>query len=96
MVKGSSGRVYCPLEPFFCLCWGIGPIVSIFIHINYERKMDMKTKENSANDSAIKSIKDSTKKIIAFRKACKAQGTGLSHYILMDKRRGQQVENEGN
>lgn len=24
-------------------------------------------------------------KIIATRKACKAQGTGLSHYILMDK-----------
>jgi modified peptide precursor CbpA len=24
--------------------------------------------------------------VIAFRKACKADGTGLSHYILMDKK----------
>jgi modified peptide precursor CbpA len=26
-----------------------------------------------------------SKKVIATRKACKAQGTGLSHFILMDK-----------
>ena len=26
-----------------------------------------------------------TKKIIAVRKSCSADGTGLSHYILMDK-----------
>jgi len=29
---------------------------------------------------------DTKKKVIAFRKACKAEGTGLSHYILMDKK----------
>ncbi|MBI4707383.1 MAG: modified peptide precursor CbpA [Candidatus Omnitrophica bacterium] len=26
------------------------------------------------------------KDVIAFRKKCKANGTGLSHYILLDKR----------
>ncbi len=26
------------------------------------------------------------KKIVAFRKTCKATGTGLSHYILMDRK----------
>ncbi len=26
------------------------------------------------------------KEVIAFRKACKATGTGLSHYILMDRK----------
>lgn len=28
-------------------------------------------------------LKHSTKPVIAFRKVCKAKGTGLSHYILM-------------
>ena len=26
------------------------------------------------------------KKVIAYRKSCKAVGTGLSHYILMDRK----------
>ncbi len=26
------------------------------------------------------------KKVIAYRKKCQAKGTGLSHYILMDKK----------
>lgn len=26
------------------------------------------------------------KDLISYRKACKANGTGLSHYILMDKK----------
>lgn len=30
--------------------------------------------------------KTEKKDVIAFRKACKASGTGLSHYILMDKK----------
>jgi len=41
------------------------------------RRMKMKKaqkKQNAAQD------------IIATRKSCKADGTGLSHYILMDKR----------
>jgi modified peptide precursor CbpA len=29
-------------------------------------------------------VKKPVKQIIAFRKACKASGTGLSHYILME------------
>ena len=28
-------------------------------------------------------MKKQSKTVIAFRKVCKAQGTGLSHYILM-------------
>lgn len=27
-----------------------------------------------------------TKDVIAYRKSCRAKGTGLSHYILMDKK----------
>lgn len=30
--------------------------------------------------------KRTLRKIIAVRKACKTDGTGLSHYILMDKK----------
>ena len=33
-----------------------------------------------------KKIKKADKEIIATRKTCKADGTGLSHYILMDKK----------
>jgi modified peptide precursor CbpA len=31
-------------------------------------------------------MKKNSKKIIASRKSCKAGGTGLSHYILMDRK----------
>ena len=33
--------------------------------------------------------KETTKKkeVIAYRKACKTEGTGLSHYILMDRKK---------
>ncbi len=30
--------------------------------------------------------KQSKKNVIAHRKTCQAKGTGLSHYILMDKK----------
>lgn len=30
--------------------------------------------------------KEASRKIIAVRKTCKTDGTGLSHYILMDKK----------
>jgi len=30
--------------------------------------------------------KSSKKAVIAYRKRCKATGTGLSHYILMDRK----------
>jgi modified peptide precursor CbpA len=32
--------------------------------------------------------KDAKKDVVSMRKACKATGTGLSHYILMDKKTG--------
>ncbi len=31
-----------------------------------------------------KTVKKSAK-VIAYRKSCRAEGTGLSHYILMDR-----------
>ena len=31
-------------------------------------------------------MKKTKKEVIAYRKACKASGTGLSHYILLDKK----------
>ena len=33
-----------------------------------------------------KSVKRVEKDVIAYRKKCKVNGTGLSHYILMDKK----------
>lgn len=39
-----------------------------------ERRMDMKEK---------KAVKED---VIAYRKGCEARGTGLSHYILMDRK----------
>lgn len=33
-----------------------------------------------------KSVKRVEKDVIAYRKKCSANGTGLSHYILMDKK----------
>ena len=30
--------------------------------------------------------KTAAKKVVATRKTCKATGTGLSHYVLMDKK----------
>ena len=34
-----------------------------------------------------KNDKKNTKKdVVAYRKSCKAKGTGLSHYILMDRK----------
>lgn len=30
--------------------------------------------------------KNVKKEVIAYRKSCKAKGTGLSHYILMDRK----------
>jgi modified peptide precursor CbpA len=44
-----------------------------FISTQPERRRQMKKK------SAVKSV-------IAYRKSCKAKGTGLSHYILMDRK----------
>jgi modified peptide precursor CbpA len=43
------------------------------IKIKQDRRINMKTK---------KAIKD----VIAYRKGCKAKGTGLSHYILMRRK----------
>lgn len=31
-------------------------------------------------------MKQQRKEVIAYRKSCAANGTGLSHYILMDKK----------
>ena len=31
-------------------------------------------------------MKKAKRSVIAIRKTCKARGTGLSHYILMDKK----------
>jgi modified peptide precursor CbpA len=33
-----------------------------------------------------KNMKNTKKDVIAYRKTCPAKGTGLSHYILMDKK----------
>jgi len=44
-------------------------------HFSHKLEMTMKTKK-----------KQKAKKVIAYRKSCKAKGVGLSHYILMDKK----------
>ncbi len=40
-------------------------------------KNETKTKTERSKQNRVK--------IIAFRKSCKADGTGLSHYVLMDR-----------
>jgi modified peptide precursor CbpA len=45
-----------------------------------ERRTNMETKQE-------KQAKGEAKQdVIAYRKGCKAEGTGLSHYILMDRK----------
>jgi modified peptide precursor CbpA len=51
--------------------WGLSELFLLCSVGSFERKRIMKK---------------STKKVIAYRKSCKAVGTGLSHYILMDKK----------
>jgi modified peptide precursor CbpA len=34
----------------------------------------------------VKKVKASAKKVIASRRKCAAKGTGLSHYVLLDKK----------
>lgn len=49
---------------------------AFFIWVKYtERRLKME-----------KGINKSQKAIIAYRKKCKVNGTGLSHYILMNKK----------
>lgn len=40
-------------------------------------------RENST--PAPESARDGARPVIALRKTCDAEGTGLSHYVLMDK-----------
>ena len=42
-------------------------------------------KERSMKNTPKKDQKDK-KDVVAYRKTCQAKGTGLSHYILMDKK----------
>ncbi len=44
----------------------------------------MKTMKKEKTKTAKKG--KAKKEVIAFRKACDAKGTGLSHYILMDRK----------
>ena len=43
--------------------------------------------ENKRKENGMKKQKPEQKqKVIAERKSCRAEGTGLSHYILMDQK----------
>ncbi len=42
-----------------------------------------KKDETCAKEQSVKEAREQDG-VVAFRKACKATGTGLSHYILMD------------
>ena len=42
--------------------------------------------EEARRNGADEEKTDTDKDVIAFRRACKATGTGLSHYILMDRK----------
>lgn len=45
----------------------------------------MKTDSPEENTETEKLDRDSKPDVIAHRKTCDAEGTGLSHYVLMDK-----------
>jgi modified peptide precursor CbpA len=55
----------------------VGVLFCCFPQAQKERNM-----KNPPKKCKITAKKD----VIAYRKTCKAQGTGLSHYILMDKK----------
>jgi modified peptide precursor CbpA len=40
----------------------------------------------SERESMKPQVKTTKKDVIAYRKSCQTKGTGLSHYILMDKK----------
>jgi len=74
----------------FCLAlfsyYSIANIINKKLLTYYtRRKEEMKT----IKKDKVKTTKGgSTKKdVIAFRKTCNARGTGLSHYILMDRKK---------
>ncbi len=50
------------------------------------RKEKLMKKEKEIAHSNENESKDNNDEVIAFRKACDAKGTGLSHYILLDKK----------
>lgn len=41
-----------------------------------------KTNQSAAKNDSV----DAKEDVIAYRKSCDAEGTGLSHYILMDRK----------
>jgi len=55
----------------FCFCRPVTPVKEGCV-MNKEKK---KT-----------TAKEKQKDVVAYRKSCKPKGTGLSHYILMDKK----------
>ena len=81
MVKGSDGRVYRLSGPFFYF--------HCYMQNNPKeegRKMK-KTSSEKVKEMEKKAGKKIEKKdVIASRKSCDASGTGLSHYILMDRK----------
>ena len=52
----------------------------------YDRRARGEPKKERSMKNTPKKEKTSKKDVIAYRKTCKAKGTGLSHYILMDKK----------
>ncbi len=48
----------------------------------------MKTDKSEKNTETEKVDRDAEADVIAHRKTCDAEGTGLSHYVLMDKPAG--------
>lgn len=59
---------------------------ALFYFINYKQKKEEKMKTlMKSKRKAVKKNKTG-KDVISYRRACDVQGTGLSHYILMDKK----------
>jgi modified peptide precursor CbpA len=75
MVKGSDGRLCVCRSPFFAAA----------LHdVRKRKEAVMKTMKNEKTKATKKG--KAKKEVIAFRKSCDAKGTGLSHYILMDRK----------
>jgi modified peptide precursor CbpA len=70
MAKGFDSPAWGLSKPFFCFRFLFS--FRFAGHDAQERMHSMK--------------KSGKKSVIAYRKSCKAMGTGLSHYILMDKK----------
>jgi modified peptide precursor CbpA len=77
MVKGSGGRVFVYRGPFF---------IDAAALTDVPKKEEWNMKTIKKEKVKVVETKKAKADVISHRRSCDAKGTGLSHYILMDKK----------